>query len=261
MRYGFDHKENSGIMVEYGQYKVTFLALLTGILIGVLTNYVVLFFPQHFYGLLLAILGILLLVGYVVSLYPNTIKVDLEFPKEKPLYIGFIYEDAAKTLGQRFFFRANISPNVVFETLFEPTRLEGSMLTDVRPTPQFLSMSRSQCKKKMVELAEKLGLESEDKKKMIEYSETKFSRSISWRIPPTWPFKYRCIGNWFLRGKGVFYIFDSLKKIQLGCLIMPSVFCNFNRDSERYHATLYHDLNEIMISLMEDPIFKEKLKI
>lgn len=243
---------------KYLSYKMSVLTLVLGILVGVLTNYIAYFFPANNIGLALSIFGIFLIGFFFISRYRTpTFSVFQEFPeglitgKLKPV---FVFKETYDILVQRFLYLANLDVSYFADTLFKPSRFESSIFSNLYPFSRFLPLSKNEHIEEMGKISESISLSDVEKEALKEAVRKKYENSVLLQTGEF--FKYRCVSNRLLRGKGVFYL-NIHERPSIGCIIIPSISCITSRHYEEYHILLRKKLANTLKKLTNDHTFRK----
>ena len=240
---------------RYISYKSYFIALIAGILLGVFTNYVTMFFPFDIRGFFISLIALFAIGWFFVSRFfvPNT-AVFQEFPENVKPSTLLTFKDDFDILAKRFIFRANTA-GTIFDTMFTLPKSglkESSTLW--RPN-YFLSLNKEKHKQEIAKTVRALDL--------TELEEKELEQRINKMYEPFFvqagqAFHYRSTRNWLLRGKGIFFL-TEFGKPGIGCIITPSSFSTLSRHFEQYHINLRENLSNVLLDLLKDEKFQHAI--
>jgi hypothetical protein len=244
---------------RYVTYKSSVLTLLVGILIGVLTNYIVLFLPQRYDRLVICIIGLFATGIFFVSRYRRPgFFVSQDIPREfvKDLEANqILFRGHSDVPYHRFIYLCNAKISLSLGTLFKPSKTKfDSLYSDVYSKTRFLPFSQRKHTQEVIKVAERLTLSEKEKKAMIDAVNTYHGGHF---VMVGEIFDYMCVQNRLLRGRGVFFI--NLFEPEVACIVIPSLSCVLSRYYERYHALLERYLNRILNELIDDQAFKNSI--
>lgn len=242
---------------RYIAYKTGVLSLFVGILIGVLTNYVSLFFPQRVDWLILCIIGLSSVFVFYVSRYTSPrFQVVFDIPKSlvENLKGHQILLKDNPVAFQRFIYQCNMNISIgSFKTIFRPSKRNLSLYA-FTSSPRFMPYSNTKHLAEVGKIAIELNLSEEDKKSIIHAAKASHEPYF---MATGDTFDYICMENRLLRGKGFFFL--DLFGRDIGCLIVPSLSCTLSRFYEQYNVSLERYLSVVLKKLINDQKFRSSI--
>lgn len=232
-------------------YKSHIITLIAGILLGIFTNYLAMFFPLDIKGLLLGIGGIAVISWFLISRFsvPSTV-VFQPLKGSTKAKSTFTFKNDFDALAKRFVFKANLAGETC-DTLFKFPRA-GLEKSSTPLSNYFMPLSK---KKHNYELRKTIGLLD-----LTEAEKTELENSINKMHEPFFvqtgaPFEYKNTKNRLLTGRGIFFL-SEFSEPGIGCVITASTLSSLSRYFEQYNNSLRDNLKRTLRDLRDDEKFR-----
>ena len=233
---------------RYVGYKSHVITLVAGILLGISTNYIAIFFPKDIIGLCVSLVAVSIIGWFLFSRFSVPIGgVFQPLPKDIGKATFFAFAEDFDVLAKRFIFKANLGGGT-FETLFVLPKSGLKKSTTIPSSDRCLPLSKEKHNRILKKTVDLLGLTDAEK---AELQDSVDSAHEPFFVKAGAPFEYRNLRKRFLKGRGIFYL-KEFGEPGMGCLIIPSSFSTMNRHFEYYHNRLHENINSVICNLQND---------